>query len=87
MYSDLGSVFPHIRHDEFNDFELATVMDGTRVFFWDDLFEESRLLRDPFSKIEKPFVNKLEIRAHRTVDKEFVTSAEETFRKRYGIGE
>ena len=42
--------------------------------------------RDPSSKIEKPFVNKLEIRAHRTIDKEFVASAEETFRKRYVIG-
>ena len=42
--------------------------------------------RDPSSKIEKPFVNKLEIHAHRTIDKEFVVSAEETFRKRYGIG-
>ena len=42
--------------------------------------------RDPSNKIEKPFVNKLEIHGQRTVDKEFLMNAEETFRKRYGVG-
>lgn len=41
-----GAVFPHMRHEEFMACGLGEVMDGSRVLCWDDLNEDSPLLRD-----------------------------------------
>ena len=41
-----GAVFPHMRREEFEASGLAAVMDGARVLCWDDLCDESPLLRD-----------------------------------------
>lgn len=41
-----GAVFPHMRREEFNACGLGEVMDGSRVLCWDDLNEDSPLLRD-----------------------------------------
>ena len=41
-----GAVFPHMRREEFDACGLGEVMDGSRVLCWDDLNEDSPLLRD-----------------------------------------
>lgn len=41
-----GAVFPHMRREEFQTCGLGQVMDGSRVLCWDDLNEDSPLLRD-----------------------------------------
>lgn len=41
-----GAVFPHMRREEFEACRLDEVMDGSRVLCWDELNEDSPLLRD-----------------------------------------
>lgn len=41
-----GAIFPHICRQDFQSHGLDTVMDGNRVLCWDDLHEDSPLVRD-----------------------------------------
>lgn len=41
-----GAIFPHISRQDFQAYGLDRVMDGSRVLCWDELHEESPLLRD-----------------------------------------
>lgn len=41
-----GAIFPHICRQDFQSCGLDKVMDGNRVLCWDDLHEDSPLLRD-----------------------------------------
>ena len=41
-----GAIFPHISREDFQAYGLDKVLDGSRVLCWDELHEDSPLLRD-----------------------------------------